>query len=364
MARRQNTFAAIRKARATPVNAQEWTRTWIFGNYFEEYHMSTKVSRTVVLTRVEFDQLYVEPAPVAEPEATSDSSDSGGAPLPATELSVQRNAPGEWRQQDYAMAVSGFETSSATSSSDSSTSSGESDVSSDVPSQRQPRSLPELPSEQPELDEAGSGYEADSSDNDASSQMSSTTESDSSPAQYTPDVSSSDSDHAAGSSDSDSEARYISSRITAAALREYHERVNVLRANRLAELDRAIDHARHVLRTTVAHSFGEYMASVASLEALEREREHPERSNALRANRLAELEHAIDHARHVLRTTVVHSFGEYMASVVSLEALEREQVQVRSGVLYPRHQLIAGIALPGASTYAYCSGCVTLRSRS
>ena len=320
MARRQNTFAAIRKARATPVNAQEWTRTWIFGNYFEEYHMSTKVSRAVVLTRAEFDELYMEPAlerwareptPVPEPEATPDSSESGGVPLPATELEEQRNATGEWPQRHWAMSVSGFGTSLASRLSDSSTSSGELDVSSDVPSPRQSMSLPALLSEQPEFDEAGSGYEADSSDNDASSQMSSTTGSDSSPAQYTPDVSSSDSDHAAGSSDSDSEARYISSRITAAAWREYHERVNVLRANRLAELDRAIDHARHVLRTTVAHSFGEYMASVASLEAL-----------------------------------------------------EREQVQVTSGVLYPRHQLIAGIALPGASTYACCSGCVTLRSRS
>lgn len=90
MARRQNTFATIRKARATPVSAQEWTRTWIFGNYFEEYHMSIKVSRTVVLTRAEFDELYVEPAlerwareptPVPEPEATSDSPESGGVPI-------------------------------------------------------------------------------------------------------------------------------------------------------------------------------------------------------------------------------------------------------------------------------------------
>ena len=141
--------------------------------------------------------------------------------------------------------------------------------------------------------------------------MSSTTRSESSPAQYTPDVSSSDSDHEAGSSDSDSEARCISSRVTAVTWREHYERMNALRANRLAELERAIDHARHLLRTTVAHSFGEYMTSVTSLEALERERE-----------------------------------------------------QLRSGVLYPQHQLIAGITLLGVNTYACCSGCSSLQSRS
>lgn len=132
--------------------------------------------------------------------------------------------------------------------------------------------------------------------------MSSTIGSDSSPAQYTPDVS---------SSDSYSEARCISSRVTAVTWREHYEQVNALRADRLAELERAIDHARHLLRTTVAHSFGEYMTSVASLEAFQRERE-----------------------------------------------------QLRSCVLYPQHQLIAGIALLGANTYACCSGCASLQSRS
>ena len=289
--------------------------------------MSTKVRRTVVLTRAEFDQLYMEPAlkrwalesaSAPEPEVTSDSSESGGVPLPATGVGAQRDAPGEWRQQDWAMSVSGFGTSFTSSSYDSCTSSGESDVSSGVRSPRQPASIPELLSEQPELDEAGSGYEADSSDNDNSSQMSSTSGSDSSPAQYTPDASSSDSDHAsssdsdiAGFSDSDSEARHISNRVTAVAWPEYHERLDALRAYRLAALDRAIGHARHFLGTTVAHSYGEYMASVASLEALERERE-----------------------------------------------------QLWSGVLYPRHQLIPGIALPGASTYACSSTCKSLRPRS
>ncbi|GAB7326499.1 hypothetical protein MBLNU13_g10492t2 [Cladosporium sp. NU13] len=209
---------------------------------------------------------------------TSDSSESGGVPLPATE---------EWREQDRAMEVSGFETISVFSSSDSSTSSGESDVSNGMRSPRQSGSLPELLSEQPELDEAGSGYEADSSDNEDNSLISSVSDN-------------------ADSSDSDSEARLISSRVTAAAWREYHERLNVLRANRLAELGRAIDHARHSLRTTVSHSFGEYMSSVASLEVLER---------------------------------------------------EREREQLRLGVLYTRYQVIAGIALPGANTYACCSGC-------
>ncbi|GAB7326498.1 hypothetical protein MBLNU13_g10492t1 [Cladosporium sp. NU13] len=198
---------------------------------------------------------------------TSDSSESGGVPLPATE---------EWREQDRAMEVSGFETISVFSSSDSSTSSGESDVSNGMRSPRQSGSLPELLSEQPELDEAGSGYEADSSDNEDNSLISSVSDN-------------------ADSSDSDSEARLISSRVTAAAWREYHERLNVLRANRLAELGRAIDHARHSLRTTVSHSFGEYMSSVASLEVLER---------------------------------------------------EREREQLRLGVLYTRYQVIAGIALP------------------
>lgn len=149
MAPQKNTFAAIRKARATPVNAQEWVRTWIFANYFHEYCQSTRVSRPVVLSRAEFDQLYVEPtlerwafepAPVPEPEATSDSSESGGVPLPASELGVQR----EWRQQDWAMAVSGFGASFVSTASDGSTSSGESDVSSGMRSPRQHRILLEL----------------------------------------------------------------------------------------------------------------------------------------------------------------------------------------------------------------------------
>lgn len=102
MARQQNTFAAIRKAWATPVNAQEWTRAWILGNYFAEYHMSTKVSRTVAQTRADFDELYAEPAierwarepaPAPELEVTSDSSESGGVTLPATELEERAMRP-------------------------------------------------------------------------------------------------------------------------------------------------------------------------------------------------------------------------------------------------------------------------------
>ena len=271
MAPQKNTFAAIRKAQATPINAQEWIRTWIFDNYFHEYHMSTRVSRTVVLTRAEFDQLYVEPAlarwaleqpPAPETEANSDSSESGGVPLPVAE---------EWRQQDQVMEVPGFGTSSVSSSSDNCTSSGDSDVSLGLRSPGQPRSLPVLLFEQPELDEVGSGYEADSSDNGDNSQMSLSTGPESPPAQHTTDASSSDSDDA-GFSDSDSEARYVSSRVTA-AWHEYRERLNALRANRLAELEHPVYHARHLLRTTVAHSYGEHMASVANLETLERERE-------------------------------------------------------------------------------------------
>ena len=314
MAPQKNTFAAIREARATPVNAQEWVRTWIFDNYFHEYCQSTRISRPVVLSRAVFDQLYVEPAlerralepaPAPEHEATSDSSESGGVPLPAIGLGVQC----EWRQQDWAMTVSGFGASFVSSAPDGSTSNGESNVSSGMRSPRQHRSLLELLPEQPELDEVGSGYEADSSDNEETPPLSSITESDSSSTQYTPDASSSDSDNA-GFSDSDSEAQHNSSRVTAVAWREHHERLDAFRASRLAELDRAIGHARHFLRNTVAHSYGEYMTSVASLEALERERE-----------------------------------------------------QLRSGVIYPRHQLFVGIALPGANTHACSSTCKGLRSR-
>lgn len=38
MAPQQSTCDAIRKARATPANAQERTKSWIFSNYFNEYH--------------------------------------------------------------------------------------------------------------------------------------------------------------------------------------------------------------------------------------------------------------------------------------------------------------------------------------
>ena len=75
MATQQNTFAMLRKAdRAAPDNnAQERIGSWIF-----ECHASTAVR---VLTRAEFDQLYLEPAlerwefeAEREPETSVESS--------------------------------------------------------------------------------------------------------------------------------------------------------------------------------------------------------------------------------------------------------------------------------------------------
>jgi hypothetical protein len=358
MASLKTTFAAIRKARATSANAQERLKTWIFGNYFEEYHTSTEVRRIVVLTRAEFDQLHVEPArerwalepplvPAPEPEATPDSQRA-------------------WSS----LTVSATRSSSIAV--DSLASSGEPLFSYGMRSLRRLRSLPELPSEQPEPDDAGSGHESDVSDNVDSSETSSTTGSDFSSILYTPDASSSDSDHASSSdsnhesfADSDSEVQSISSTVNATTRDEQQEPSTALRereesndstnespatlplpANngialvdqRPTELDQAVDQARHILRTTVAKSRGEHRASVAGLEALEREYEQPSSSAfcpycshcQLARQRLAELERAIDRARHILRTTVANSRGEYRASVASLEALEREREQLRS----------------------------------
>jgi len=235
MAPQKTTFAALRKLQATPANAQERLRIWILGNYYEDYLMSTEACGTVPLTRAEFDQLYVEPElerwalePAIEPEATPESQrassiSTGFATRASSDVADISFSP--W--SDYARCMT-------------------------CPRYR--KSVPELPSEQSELDEVGSGYGADVSDNADSSQASSTTNSDSSSIQYYPDANSSDSDHSSsqmsstteldsssvwytpeeGSSDSDhgsladpdSEAQSISSRVNEVTSREHHERSN------------------------------------------------------------------------------------------------------------------------------------------
>lgn len=414
MAPRKSTFAAIRKARATPANAQERLRTWLFVSYFEESLMSTKIRRGVVLTRAEFEQVYVEPArerwalepapvPTPEPEATPDSQRA-------------------W--SSLTVSVTRYSSIAA----DGSTSSGEQLFSNGMRSSRRLRSLPELLSEQSELDEAGSGYESDVSDNAESPETSSTIESDSSTVWYTPDASSSDSDsegssdsdhedssdsdHGSssdsdqeGSSDSDqesssdsdnespsgsdnesssdsdhgscadfgSETHSISSRVNAVTSSEHQERSDAVQEHeesngsanespetlpppanngialliqRFEELDRAIDNARDILRTTLGHSYGEYMASLASLEVLECEREQlssnifcPYSPHCQFARqRLAELDRAIDRARQSLQTTGAYSYGEYRAGFATLEALELEREQLRLGAFYWHYQ--------------------------
>jgi hypothetical protein len=396
MAPQKKTFAAIRKARATPANAQKRLRTWLFANYFEESLMSTKVTRTVVLTEAEFDQVYVEPArarwalepapvPTPEPEPTPDS-------------------------QQASSFRTGIATRASSSAADVSFS-RESDYVCGTRCLRQPRSLPVL-TEQPELDEGGSGYESDVSDGADSSETSSSSESDSSSILYTPDTSSSGSNHEdssdsdqEGSSDSDQESssdsdhespsgsdnesssdsdhgsyadagsgtQSISSRVNAVTSPEHQERSDAVEEHeesngsanespetlpppanngitlliqRFEELDRAIDNARDILRTTLGHSYGEYMASLASLEVLECEREQLS-SNAFcpycphcqfARQRLAELDRAIDRARQSLQTTGAYSYGEYRAGFATLEALELEREQLRLGAFYWHYQ--------------------------
>jgi hypothetical protein len=269
MAPRQTTFAAIRKARPTPADAQERTRAWIFSNYFEEYHMSTKVNRTVVGTRADFDELYVEPARerwarerALEPEdtATPDASESGGVSF-----------------------ISGAATRASSVAADSCTGL-RSEYYCGPRYLGRSRTLPGLQSEQPELDEAGSGHAAVVSGNADSSWMSSTSWSDSSwSTQYTPDASSSDSDDAgssdsedvsssgsddASSSDSDSVANESSEALPLPA-----SSGTTIFNQRPVWLEREIEHARQFLRDGVLHSYGEYRASLASLAALERELE-------------------------------------------------------------------------------------------
>lgn len=320
----------------------------------------TKVRRTVALTRAQFDEFYVEPVlerwalepppvPAPEPEVTLDSSESGGVRLSASGLGVQRNGPTSWLRRAWAMIVSGFETSFAATARDSSSSSGESHVSWGVRSPRQPRSLPELPSEQSQHDEADSWYEADDSENADSSGMSSTTGSDPSSTQYTPDTSSSYSDHTSSdssstqytpdasssdsnpassfyfddagssdsdltsSSDSDSEARYISSQVNAVT-REHHEQMAALRER--AESSNTANQSSETLLPPVT-------SGTASMNM-----------------QLAELRHSIDSARQAAHTGMSHSYGEYRANIARLEEFERElnDIQQQVDALYWQHQ--------------------------
>jgi len=268
--------------------------------------MSTKVRRTVVGTRADFDEFYVEPARerwarerALEPEdtATPDASESGGVSF-----------------------ISGAATRASSVAADS------------------------CPGE------AGSEYAAYVSGNADSSWMSSKTWSDSSSStQYTPDASSSESDDA-GSSDSEdagsSDSEDVSSSDSDSVANESSEALPVPASRETtvinqqpALLEREIEYARQFLRDGVSHSYGEYRASVASLVALEREHEQL-MSGAFYSHgqRIAELERAIDHGRQSRHTAVAHSYGEYRASVASLAALERELEQLRSGAFYSHRQ--------------------------
>jgi hypothetical protein len=305
--------------------------------------MSTKVNRTVVGTRADFDELYVEPARerwarerALEPEdtATPDASESGGVSF-----------------------ISGAATRASSVAADSCTGL-RSEYYCGPRYLGRSRTLPGLQSEQPELDEAGSGHAAVVSGNADSSWMSSTSWSDSSSStQYTPDASSSESNDAgssdsedvgssdsddasssdfddAGSSDSDSVANESSEALPLPA-----SSGTTIVNQRPVWLEREIEHARQFLRDGVSHSYGEYRASVASVAALERELEQL-RSSAyyLHGQRIAELERAIDHGRQSRHTAVAHSYGEYRASLASLAALERELEQLMSGAFYSHRQ--------------------------
>jgi hypothetical protein len=245
--------------------------------------------------------------------------------LKGIEQVVQRHAPSDWVQRALDLFLPNFirPTSVSSISTDTSTS-HESDYSYGVRSPRQPSSLRDVLFEQSELDEIGSGYEGDVSDNADSSRVSSMSSdassaqympvpssSESSSAQYTPaasssgfsgaqrtpDTGSSDSS-AAGSPNPDSEARDISSRFEAITS-EHHEQTNALRAR--AEGSNPAETSLQTLLSPVA-------------------------SNVPTAHeRLAQLEDDIDLARQALHTRVNHSYGDYRARVVSLEALEREQ---------------------------------------
>lgn len=315
MAIQKNILATLRNAQPAPIDAQGRIESWLSGNYV---HDSPPVHGPLVLYQPWLHQPYLEPE--IEPETTSISSESsvlsvyGGVFLDATYQTVPHHEPRGWLQSAWRSLVASTGIFSSTADTSSTISSDmESGFSWGVRSPRQPRSLPEMLPEQPEIDEAGSGYEADVSDNADSSRMSSTAVSDSSStqyttgaspssssrAQYTPEVSSSDSSSpGCGSSDSDGKAQ---NNLIGFGLisHEDHELMNAIleRAKtsssskpswetllstvagdipsvheRLAELDREVDLARQRLHTRATHSYGEYKAEVAKLQALERER--------------------------------------------------------------------------------------------
>jgi len=190
-------------------------------------------------------------------------------PLPASESGKQRNARRSLLQQAWDAVVSRFGAGFASGASDCSNGSEESDFSWGMRSPRQPRSLPELLSseQQSELIEAGSGYQADVSDNTDTFWGFAVTGLEPSSIQYTPDASSPESDDA-GSSDSDSKAR-CQTPVTSPSPPPATSKLAIVN-ERLAKLRCTIDRHRQALHTGVTHFYGEYMAESARLAQLER----------------------------------------------------------------------------------------------
>jgi hypothetical protein len=268
-----------------------------------------------------------------------------------------RQAPRAWLKKALDLYVPKVARPACESESTDTSTSRESDYSWGLRSPRQPKSLPEVLSAQPERNETGSGYEADVSDNARSSRVSSVASSDalsarymplpsssmSSEAQHTPDAGSSDSSDA-DSSDSDWEARDISCRFDAIT-REHHEQMEDLLARaedssveatlqtplspvvlnaptvheQLAELERDIHAAREELHTRALHSYGEYRAELMRCQAVERER-------------LAQVGRDMALERQALDTRASHSWGEYKAEVAGLKALDRQRLELQQQI--------------------------------
>lgn len=299
MAAQQSVFAGLHSAEVTVVDEQRRVESWLYNNYLYEFQAST-----AVLSRAEFHQRYMAPAP--ETAAALDamswyipstvSSGSNGVPLRET----QRGAPREWLRDALKWVLPGGYMASGSSVSTDTSTSWESDFSWGLRSPRQPASLTGVMPGQLEIDEVGSGYEADESSN-ADSDSSWAPGAHSSSAPRGSDASSSSS----SSSSSDSEAEDIFRKL-AEVTREHNEQMQTLReraasttpvkppssetllppaayavvaANeRLAELTRNLSRATEALHTRVVDSYGEYKAEVPG-----------SRSLSARSSRLSEL---------------------------------------------------------------------------
>lgn len=176
--------------------------------YLDAFHLPINVFRAISIRSGDLREgCSAETPKPATPQRTPESSlssESGGVGLPLWTAEV----PDGWMRRTMNLLLPGQPASSSSGSTDTSTTE-DSTFSWGVRSPRAPRSRPVV---SPAHSETSSGYQADESNWSESDILSSFTDSDLAPAQFTPDASSSDLESEvqytpdASSSDLDSEA--------------------------------------------------------------------------------------------------------------------------------------------------------------